>query len=299
MMLKPANNESDVATNQKLGLSLARILAIFVSFAYSLALLDFFPSHWPAGLRSAQLFFYGPILRLVTSAVRVVYDGPLTHELRNHVYIWLCLAIIPYLLMAIIGRGKPADLGLRLPNKIGVRLLAVSVVLSLPFIVWMTQSDQFAPYYKPYIARAGHAAFVGFNVANMFAEHFLFHGVVLALARRNLCWPDAPVDCVSTTQDAKKCLQWLGFAQPTGGATGLTALTRWMGLPDGCVIAVCVSGVHFSLVHVSKDPRELILSLPGGMILALVAYRTNSFLVPLAIHLATAGLAYGVMLPSL
>ncbi len=285
-----------VTENNPRGSWAAGIIAIIVSFVYSLSLLDFFPTSWPASLCTTQLFFYTPILRGVSSAVQMVYEGPMAPELRNHVYMLLCMGIIPYLIMLMIGRGRPADLGLRVPNKIGIRLIMASVILSLPFIVWMTQSDQFTPYYKPYIARAGHAAFVGFNILNMFVELFLFHGVVLALARQNLRWPATADVYESTVSGARKYLQWFGLAPPTCGAKGLVGVTRWLGIPDGCVVAVCVSALHFSLVHLSKDPRELILSLPGGVILAFIAYRTNSFLVPLIIHLATAGLAYTMML---
>ncbi len=247
-------------------------------------------------MRAVQRLFYGPIVRGISSAVGSIYVGPATFELRNGAYMVLCLGIMPYLMMLIIGRGKPADLGLRLPNKIGIRLIFVSVLLSLPFVVWMTQSEHFTPYYKPHIERAGHAVFISYNILNMFTEHFLFHGVVLALARQGLRWPSVAEVHISTTSGRKRNLQWFGLAQPTKGAKGLLAATRWLGMPDGCLIAVFVSALHFSLVHLSKDPRELILSFPGGVILAFIAYRTNSFLVPLIIHLATAGLAYALMI---
>ncbi len=62
-------------------------------------------------------------------------------------------------------------------------------------------------------------------------------------------------------------------------------------LPDGCLLAVLASAMLFGLVHLGKDPRELMLSLPGGIALGYLAYRTNTWLIPLALHLATAGTA--------
>ena len=46
------------------------------------------------------------------------------------------------------------------------------------------------------------------------------------------------------------------------------------------------------MAHLTKDPRELMLSLPGGIALAFLAYRSNSALVPFLTHAGTAGLAY-------
>jgi membrane protease YdiL (CAAX protease family) len=69
-------------------------------------------------------------------------------------------------------------------------------------------------------------------------------------------------------------------------------LTRWIGLPADCVPAILTSTTLFGLVHVGKDPRELLLSLPGGVALAYIAYRTNSWLTVFVLHLATAGTAF-------
>jgi membrane protease YdiL (CAAX protease family) len=68
-------------------------------------------------------------------------------------------------------------------------------------------------------------------------------------------------------------------------------VTSWIGLQSGCVPAVLASAALFALVHVGKDWRELLLSVPGGIVLAYMAYRTNTWLVPFVLHLATAGTA--------
>jgi membrane protease YdiL (CAAX protease family) len=70
---------------------------------------------------------------------------------------------------------------------------------------------------------------------------------------------------------------------------------RWIGLPSGCVPAILTSAMLFSLVHVGKDPRELMLSLPGGLALAYISYRTDSWLTVLVLHLATAGTACAML----
>jgi hypothetical protein len=129
----------------------------------------------------------------------------------------------------------------------------------------------------------------------------------------------------------RRGLQWLGLAQPVArpeyassaegdrsptarsttaaprnmvasrdavvpGSTVGSRITGWLGLPGGCVPAIVASAVLFSLVHVGKDARELLLSLPGGVALGYLAYRTNTWLTPFVLHLATAGTACLMML---
>ena len=60
------------------------------------------------------------------------------------------------------------------------------------------------------------------------------------------------------------------------------------GLPDGCLVAIVCSGFLFAAVHLGKNPRELLLSLPGGLASAYLAYRCNSWLVPATLHVAVA-----------
>ena len=56
------------------------------------------------------------------------------------------------------------------------------------------------------------------------------------------------------------------------------------------------SATLFGVVHIGKDPREMLLSVPGGLALAYVAYRSNSWLIPYILHLATAGTALALMM---
>ena len=109
------------------------------------------------------------------------------------------------------------------------------------------------------------------------------------------CWPRAgwvvgglrrhPLEHDATMR-WRRVLPWFGMAQSTRGASGLQKTTRWLGLPDGCREAVVCSGVLFASVHLGKNQRELLLSLPGGLASAYLAYRTNSLLDPAALHFA-------------
>jgi membrane protease YdiL (CAAX protease family) len=67
-------------------------------------------------------------------------------------------------------------------------------------------------------------------------------------------------------------------------------------LQDHCILPILVSGLLFAAVHLGKDPRELALSLPGGIALGYVSYRTNTWLIPFLLHALNAGTACALML---
>lgn len=231
------------------------------------------------------------VYRTVTSFLNSVGIVSPSHELVSGVYLLLLIGVTPWLVMAIIGRGRPHDLGLRRPNRIGWRASVFGYLTALPLLYWMSLGDRFAPYYLPHLERVGVTAFGLFYAVNMLTEHFFFHGVLLGLFRADLRWPAPPSVVEDATRGSKRLLQWLGLAQPTAGAHRCQRVTRWLGLPDGCLLSITVSALLFALVHVGKDPRELLLSLPGGLAQGYLAYRTNSWLVPLMLHVATAGTA--------
>ncbi len=210
-------------------------------------------------------------------------------ELRRGAYLVLVAGLVPWAVLALIGRGRPYDLGFRKPNLYGWRIILLGFLISLPFLVWMVHGKGFGTPYLAELERAGTVAFVLYYLANMTTEHFLLHGVLLAVCRVGQKWPPpAPVRAVTVAR-LGRVLNWVGLAQPTGSLRGPRRLTRWMGLPDGCVAAILVSTILFGLVHLGKDPRELTMSLPGGLALAWIAYRTNTWLTTLILHLATAG----------
>ncbi len=77
------------------------------------------------------------------------------------------------------------------------------------------------------------------------------------------------------------------MAQPTGQARGCQRVTRWIGIPDGCLGAILWSGALFGLVHWGKAGREFLLAFPGGVFLAALAYRCNSWHAPYLLHAGT------------
>ena len=154
----------------------------------------------------------------------------------------------------------------------------------------MVQGPAFAAYYGRYL-EAGYSALITYYVVVLFCEHFFFEGLMLAAFRREARWP-SPAKCVADARSGwRRVVQWFGGAQPTGSAGGLQRVTRWLGIPDGCVGAILLSGVLFGMIHSGKAGREFLLAFPGGIFLSALAYRCNSWHAPYLLHAGTVTIA--------
>lgn len=214
---------------------------------------------------------------------------------RHGLYLVVVGLAVPWLLAAGVGAGRPRDLGLRVPNRLGLRLVGCGLVLSLPLLGWMVQSPGIAEHYVGQFRPKAAPALLYYAV-NMSVEHILLQGLLLAMFRPGLRWPPPPLVALGGSTRAQRMLRWLGLAQPTEGLIGAARLRAWLGLPPDCVPAVLLSGLLFGAVHLGKDPRELLLSFPGGVVSAYLAYRTNSLLTPFLLHLLTALASLGMMI---
>ncbi len=233
---------------------------------------------------------------------------PVKRHAANAVYFTLIMTVAPAGVMALLRRGRPSEYGTRRPNRQGWRLLIVSYAVALPFLIWMVASPSFIPYYIRDL-RASPATFISSYAVMMFGEHLYLHGVVLALCCPGGRWPEPRLACSAEPaspegapdrapagRGAIALLRWVGFAQALDGVGGWRGATRWLGLPDGATAALLMSTFLFGLVHWGKDPREFLLSIPGGLASAYLALRGGSWLVPFLLHLATAGTACLLML---
>lgn len=256
-----------------------------------------FPSReWPQTVRSVMLWPRPIVNQSVQQALHTVGVDTVTREWRHGAYFFLIMAVVPVVLLAVLGRWRPADFGFRLPNRIAWRVLIFSYIFSLPFNWWMVHSPGFSDPYLSRLDRAGVTAFLAYFLFVFFAEHLYCQGVVLAWCRSDWRWPRPPGLAADCPGGLGRALQWLGWRQPVGDAKGIRAMTRWIGLPDGCLTAVIVGGLLFGAVHLGKDPRELLLSIPGGTALAYIAFRTNSWTVPFALHATNAATSLLMMI---
>lgn len=232
--------------------------------------------------REPQLWVHRAIGRAL-SAIGI--DAP-SQFLQVGVYYVLLALALPAIGCLLILRSKPADTGWRRPNRLLLRIVGCSFVISIPFLFWMVRSPEFAPYYRQYLD-AGPAVVLTYYVVVLFCEHFFFEGVMLAAFRSNGRWPDPPTLVQDAQTGWRRIAQWFGIAQPTESTRGLQRMTRWLGIPDGCLGAIVLSGVLFGLVHWGKAGREFLLAFPGGVFLAALAYRCNSWHAPYLLHAGT------------
>ena len=265
--------------------------AIGLAAAYCLLFLVQPPESWPVPLRTAmhppsQWVYHG--IDATISVLGLEHSSP---QLRGAAYLVVVAGVVPWLAMALIGRGHPRAMGFRRPNRYAWRMGSVGYLIAFPALVWMVNSPGFAGSYLGELRRAGAVSFTLYYLANMLTEHFFLHGLLLALFRYRRRWPHPAPVAVTTSTGLLAALEWLGLAQSTEGTCGWKRCTRWMGLPNGCVPAVLASAALFGLVHLGKDPRELLLSVPGGVALGYIAYRTNTWLTTFFLHVATASTA--------
>jgi hypothetical protein len=271
-------------------------LAIGLSVVYCTAFFVRPQPSWPAALRDAMRYAPRCTFLVIDWGFQRLGMAPVRSELRAGAYFVLTAVVVPWIVMALLRRGRLSDIGFRRPNRYGWRLTAVAYLISLPFLLWMAGGAKFATQYLSELKRAGAVPFLVYYLVNMAGEHFLLHGVILAACRAGRRWPTPGPILPVTARGVRAFLQQLGLAQPTEDAKGPRRLTRWIGLPDGCVPPVLASATLFGLVHVGKDPRELLLSVPGGLALAYLAYRSNSWAIPFILHTATAGTALLILL---
>jgi len=273
-----------------------QVLAVIVTTLYVGCFFVTLPKGTPGWIVNTSNDLRGTVFRLADDACRLVHPGMRSPDLARHgPYLVISGVVVPWIVMLLLRRGRPGDIGCRLPNVIGLRLFVLAYVAAFPFQVWMVRGSVLAEYYLHQLERTGTPIFLTYYFINMFAEHFFFHGIMLAVFRPGARWPQRPEVAPLAGGRLTAALRWLGLAQPVGEARRINRLTKWLGLPDGCLAAVLVSGLLFGAIHLGKDPRELLLSIPGGMALAYLAYRTNSWLTPFALHLATAGTALLLM----
>lgn len=264
-----------------------------LAIAYTLLFLVSPQPYWPAWATDANR----QLTRAVSQFLKVRIQGTgldQVDELWEHAcYLGLVAGIVPLVAALIVCRGRVSGFGLRMPNRIGWRILAIGYVCSLPFLLWMAASPSFgAPYIRD-LRRAGAPTFYSYYAINMLTEHFFLHGVILGLLRHNGRWPNPPnVERDRTASRLKRTLQWVGLAQQVKPGKPLANIRQWVGLPERCVGPLIVSAILFAAVHFGKNPRELALSLPGGIGVAYIAYRTNTWITSYLLHLATAGTVF-------
>jgi len=286
------NNQGRERPGDKIRLKPA--VTFVIVLAYCTLFLVRMSASWPASLRSLNRACTESVYAVVGSVTWFLPASAGGNLIRTAVYLLLVAGLVPAAGAWVSGIRSVSDIGLRIPNRLAWRYLLVGLLASMPFLWWMSRGERFADSYLPELKRSGVAIFLVYYFINMLTEHFFLQGVLLAVCRRSGKWPDpVGMDRRGAGGDgmAAKAAAWLGWSGLNRNRSEHGGAGRTLGLPAHCLFPIVASSVIFGLAHLGKDARELLLSFPGGMILAFMAYRTNTWLTPFVLHLLTAGTA--------
>ncbi len=169
--------------------------------------------------------------------------------------------------------------GLGWPNVLGRRLIAVSVLVSVPFGFWLVRA-------APTTSHANWAEFRETLVLMTLTipEHALICGTLVGLMLPGRRLPEVVPVAAVTGSLPGRALRWLGLAQPSS-PPGPSKALAWFGLTPESLLAIVCSGVVFWLAHFGKpNLTEVALSLPGGIAVAYMTLRSRSIWPALIAH---------------
>lgn len=187
-------------------------------------------------------------------------------EILWYIICFVSSMLIPAVFFIFRGRNL-TDFGIGMLNKLGIRLTGIAIAFSIPFGLWIQIAS-------PYPHRLTWMYVL--SLLNKVPEHFLICGILTAtmLPLRRLPNPVylAPIE----GSRGKKILRWLGIAQPVTRDSDNSQLA-WFGLNWTSLFAICASGLAFFMIHIGRlNPVEVALSLPGGILISYITFRTHS-----------------------
>ena len=101
-------------------------------------------------------------------------------EARYTLYYFVTAGLVPWGVLALLAAPGATSLGLRRANRFGVRVLLVGTVVSAPCLWWMINQFGVAEAYVAGFDRVGYISALTVYLTVLCAEHFFFHGAVLA-----------------------------------------------------------------------------------------------------------------------
>lgn len=174
--------------------------------------------------------------------------------------------VIPIIIIILRGR-KLTDFGLGMLNKLGIRLTAIAIVVSIPFGLWIQLAS-------PYPHRL--STMYVLSLFNKIPEHFLILGILVALMLPNRRLPNPAFLAPVEGSRGRKILRWLGIGQPMTIDSD-NRILAWFGLNWTSLFAIVVSGLVFYILHLGRANHvEVALSLPGGILVSYITIRTHS-----------------------
>lgn len=204
---------------------------------------------------------------------------------RDYVFVSVVGGVLlPLVLTRWIGPRTLDALGVRAPRRSALLLAALVFAGAAPLMLAMALTPEFRAGVHEALGRSAWFA-VAVPVGSG-AEHFFFHGVLLAWLHPSGAFPPA--------RELLRPFVWPGKRLATGRSAGIREAIASLAIPRSCLAPCLLSAPLFVAIHVGKPDAELWLSLPAGIVFAWLAYRTNGFAVPWIVHMslpATAALA--------
>lgn len=234
-----------------LGIAVAGALYVTLFWGSALTYLPHGPSDWAGPMRRTMSRLYA-----------------------REVPLWLALQFVVGFVPAagvMVWQRSVSSVGLGWPNVLGRRLIATSVLISIPFGFWLMATARPGQH----LSREQIERYLILLTA-VIPEHVLICGTLVALMLPGRRLPEAVPLAPVSGSSLLRGLRWLGLAQPraSGGGGGLL---NWFGLTGESLLAIVWSGIVFWLAHLGKrDLTEVALALPGGVAVAYVTLRSRS-----------------------
>jgi membrane protease YdiL (CAAX protease family) len=203
--------------------------------------------------------------------------------------VWVVLGmVVPASLLYLSGL-KLTDVGMGMPNTLGMRMIILGIAISIPFGIVLLNSKNYdtgqSPLNPEYIM----------TLLSMIPEHFLVTGVCTALMLPGRRLPsDVSFEPVEGNF-IEKGLRWFGLAQRSAN-TGSNRILDWFGLTWVSLFAIVASGAVFRMIHLGKNDLELMLSLPGGIAIAYMTIRSHSIWPSVISHWSLNLIPLGILL---
>ncbi len=202
--------------------------------------------------------------------------------------------VVPLAAIFAMGR-RPRVVGLRRSNRWGGRVVAIGVLVTVPF-AYAFSGERMDPGTVALQAAMPTWVQLAVVIGVSLPEHLLLTGIAVAGflpgGRLPVPGPLAEVDGGL----GKRILRWLGLAQPAApGSSPGGRFLAWWGLDEPALTAILGGGLLFGLVHVGARPIEFVTSFPGGVAVCYVTYRSGSIWPAWLIHMAQVVLVFGFL----
>jgi len=187
-------------------------------------------------------------------------------EILWYILCFVSSMLIPMIIIILRGR-KLTDFGIGMLNKLGIRLTGIAIIVSIPFGLWIQLAS-------PYPHRL--TVMYVLSLFNKVPEHFLILGILTALMLPHRRLPNPAYLAQIEGSAGRKILRCLGIAQPVTRDSD-NPILAWFGLNWTSLFAITVSGLVFFMIHLGRaNPVEVALSLPGGVLVSYITFRTHS-----------------------